>query len=98
MALVAIIMFGIWTYIGYNTVIFLAGMGNVPTEIYEAAEIDGANRWQLFHYITIPLLSPVTYYLALVALSELSKLSTTFFVMQQPSAQDTVITTSVSDL
>ncbi len=96
MALVSIIMFGIWTFVGYNTVIFLAGLGNIPTEIYEAAEIDGANQWQLFRHITVPLLSPVTYYLALIGFIGTFKAFNHIYVMQEPSAQDTVITTSVS--
>ena len=60
LALVSIIMFGIWTYVGYNTVIFLAGLGSISPAIYEAAEIDGANKWQLFRHVTVPLLSPIT--------------------------------------
>ncbi|RME63115.1 MAG: sugar ABC transporter permease [Caldilineae bacterium] len=96
MALVSIIAFGIWTFVGYNTVIFLAGLGNIPTEVYEAAEIDGANQWQLFRHITIPLLSPVTFYLSLIGFIGTFKAFNHIFVMQEPSARDTVITTSVS--
>ena len=58
LALVSIIMFGIWTYVGYNTVIFLAGLGSISPSIYEAAEIDGANKWQLFRPCSRP--SPST--------------------------------------
>jgi ABC-type sugar transport system permease subunit len=64
LALVTIILFGVWTFIGYNTVIFLAGLGSISKEIYEAAEIDGANDIGLFRHITLPLLSPVTFYLS----------------------------------
>ncbi len=96
MALVAIIIFGVWTYVGYNTVIFLAGLGSISPDVYEAAEIDGANQWQLFRYITVPLLSPVTFYLSLIGFIGTFKAFNHIFVMQQPSAQDTVITTSVS--
>jgi multiple sugar transport system permease protein len=96
MALVAIIMFGIWTYVGYNTVIFLAGLGSIPTDVYEAAEIDGAGQWQLFRYITVPLLSPVTFYLSLIGFIGTFKAFNHIFVMMQPSAQDSVITASVS--
>jgi multiple sugar transport system permease protein len=95
MALVAIIAFGVWTFIGYNTVIFLAGLGNIPKEVYEAAEIDGANQWQLFRHITIPLLSPVTFYLSLIGIIGTFKAFNHIFVMQEPSAQGTVVTTSV---
>jgi multiple sugar transport system permease protein len=96
MALVAIILFGIWTYVGYNTVIFLAGLGSIPHELYEAAEIDGANRWQIFRYITIPLLSPITFYLAIIAFIGTFKAFNHIYVMRVPSAQGTVDVTSVT--
>lgn len=96
MALVSIMLFGIWSFVGYNVVIFLAGLGNIPQDVYEAAEIDGAGQWQLFRHITIPLLSPVTFYLSLIGFIGTFKAFNHIFVMQQPSAQDTVVTTSVS--
>jgi len=66
LALVAIIIYNIWTYVGYNTVIYLAGLGTVPGEMYEAAEIDGASRWEVLRHITIPLVSPTTYFLIMM--------------------------------
>ena len=96
MALFSITMFGVWTFIGYNTVIFLAGLGNIPIELYEAAEIDGANQWRLFRHITIPLLSPVTFYLSLIGFIGTFKAFNHIYVMQQPSAQGTVETASVA--
>lgn len=95
MALVTIVLFGIWTYVGYNTVIFLAGLGSIPHELYEAAQIDGANTWQLFRGITLPLLSPVTFYLALVAFIGTFKAFNHIYVMRVPSAQGTTNVTSV---
>ncbi|NOZ29396.1 MAG: sugar ABC transporter permease [Chloroflexi bacterium] len=96
MALVSIIFYGIWTYVGYNTVIFLAGLGSIPSELYEAAEIDGANGWQLFRHITLPLLSPVTFYLSLIAFIGTFKAFNHIYVMRMPSAQGTVDTASVT--
>jgi multiple sugar transport system permease protein len=95
MALVSIILFGIWTYIGYNTVIFLAGLGSIPHELYEAADIDGAGAWQSFRYLTLPLLSPVTFYLAIVAFIGTFKAFNHIYVMRTPAAQDTVNVASV---
>ncbi len=66
LALVAVIIYNIWTYVGYNTVIYLAGLGNIPHTLYEAAEIDGASRWQMLRKITIPLVSPTTYFLVMM--------------------------------
>jgi multiple sugar transport system permease protein len=95
LALVTIIIFGVWTYVGYNAVIFLAGLGNIPQEIYEAAEIDGANRFHMFRHITMPLLSPVTFYLSLVAFIGTFKAFNHIYVLRVPSAQDSVITASI---
>jgi multiple sugar transport system permease protein len=96
MALFSIILFGVWTYVGYNTVIFLAGLGSIPNELYEAAEIDGAGRWGIFRNITFPLLSPVTFYLALIAFIGTFKAFNHIYVMRVPSALGTVDVTSVA--
>lgn len=52
----SIIVFSIWADIGYNIVLFTAGIDGIPGEFYEAAELDGANGWQKFRHITLPLL------------------------------------------
>jgi multiple sugar transport system permease protein len=96
MALFSIILFGVWTYVGYNTVIFLAGLGSIPSELYEAAEIDGAGKLQVFRNITFPLLSPVTFYLALIAFIGTFKAFNHIYVMRVPSALGTVDVTSVA--
>src|SRR5208283_4861944 len=59
-ALWAVILIGIWRATPYYMVIFLAGLQAIPTESYEAAEIDGASRWSVFWDITLPLLKPTT--------------------------------------
>lgn len=96
LALVSIILFGIWTYVGYNTVIFLAGLGSIDRVLYEAAEIDGADRWRQLRFITVPLLSPVTFYLSIIGFIGTFKAFNHIFVMMEPSAQNTVVTTSVN--
>ena len=65
LALVAIMIYGIWTYVGFDTVIFLAGLGAIPNELYEVADIDGAGGWAQFRHVTLPLLSPTIYFLSL---------------------------------
>lgn len=85
MALTVIIMLSIWTFVGYNTVIYLAGLGNIPTELTEAAEIDGANKWDVFRHITFPLLSPTTYFLSLIAVIGTFKAFNTIWVMRRAS-------------
>jgi len=59
---------GIWWGLGYNMVIFLAGLQNVPTSLVEAAQIDGANKWHIFRNVTVPLLSPTTFFLTITAI------------------------------
>ena len=54
-ALVAVILVGAWKRLGFNAMIYLAGLQGVPGELYEAALVDGANAWQRFAYITCPL-------------------------------------------
>jgi multiple sugar transport system permease protein len=62
-ALPAIIIVSIWKDLGFGMVIFLAGLQGIPRELYEAAKIDGVNRWQNFHYIVFPLLNSTIVFL-----------------------------------
>ncbi len=95
LALVVIIIYSIWTYVGYDTVIYLAGLGNISNEINESAAIDGANRWQIFRHITLPLLSPTTYFLSLIAVIGTFKAFNHIYVLRHPMALGTVDTFSV---
>jgi ABC-type sugar transport system permease subunit len=67
LALVTIVFVTVWYYVGFHAVIFLAGLTNIPPEYEEAAIIDGASGWQVFRTITVPLLSPTTYMLAIIS-------------------------------
>jgi ABC-type sugar transport system permease subunit len=58
----------LWKGLGYDVVIFLAGLQGIPRMYYEAAEIDGATPWQRFRYITLPLLSPVTFFVLVIGI------------------------------
>jgi len=66
LALVSLIVYTTWVFVGYDIVIFLAGLVNIPGELYEAAKVDGAKGWHLFRHITLPLLSPTTFFLLLI--------------------------------
>jgi multiple sugar transport system permease protein len=63
----ALVLMSVWRHLGYNVIIFLAGLQNIPQEYYDAAAIDGARGWKLFSYITWPLLSPTTYFLTVIS-------------------------------
>jgi multiple sugar transport system permease protein len=95
MALVCVILLGIWTYTGYNAIIFMAGLGNIPTDLYEAAKVDGASEWHLFRHITLPLLSPVTFYLSILGFIGTFTAFNTLFVMRTPASQGTLDTAAL---
>ena len=95
LALIVIILYNIWSYIGYDTVIFLAGLGGIPGELYEAASIDGAGRWAQFRHITLPLLSPTTYFLTLLAVIGTFKAFNHVWVMRKGAALGTTDTASI---
>jgi len=66
-AMPAIIIVNIWKNLGFNTMIFLAGLQGIPEDLYEASKLDGANQWQQFHYITLPMISPTTLFLTITS-------------------------------
>lgn len=68
LALVAVIIFAIWQSLGFDVIIFLAGLTNINAELYEAGRIDGANGWQLFRHITVPLLAPTIFFLLVISI------------------------------
>ncbi len=81
LAMVAVCIYNIWVFVGYNTVIYLAGLGSISSELYEAARIDGAGRGQLLRYITLPLVSPTTYFLILMGIIGTFKAINHIYVM-----------------
>ncbi len=95
LALVVIIIYNIWVFAGYSTVIFLAGLGNIPKELYEAARIDGASGWRVFRHITLPLLSPTTFFLMLIATIGTFQAFTQIFLMRRAGAYDAVDTINI---
>jgi multiple sugar transport system permease protein len=64
-AMPSLVMITIWKNAGFNMVIWLAGLQAIPRELHEAAAIDGASNLQIFRYVTLPLLSPTTFFLAI---------------------------------
>ena len=96
LALMVIIIHNIWTYVGYDTVIYLAGLGNISKEMTDSAEVDGANRWQVFRHIIFPLLSPTTYFLSLIAIIGTFKAFNTIWIFRSNLALGTTDTFSIS--
>lgn len=94
LALVSIIIYTTWVFVGYDIVIFLAGLGNIPGELYDAARVDGAKGWQLFRYITFPLLSPTTFFLLIITVIGTFKAFNHIYIMTLGGPGDA--TTNVS--
>ncbi len=67
-ALYTLVVVYIWKMAGYHMILFLSGLQNIPDVFYEAATIDGANGWQSFRHITLPLLSSTTFFIGIIAL------------------------------
>jgi multiple sugar transport system permease protein len=65
-ALWSIVIASVWKSVGFDFVIFLAGAQNVPRHLYEAAAIDGANGWQQFRHVTLPMLTPTIFFAVVV--------------------------------
>jgi multiple sugar transport system permease protein len=66
-AMPSLILLGIWQGLGFHMVIFLAGLQAIPGHLYEAAAIDGATWWARFRYITVPLISPTTFFVLVIS-------------------------------
>ena len=96
MALVAVALVSIWHFAGYDIVIYLAGLFNVPPDLYEAARIDGATEGQIFWKITFPLLSPTTFFLLTISTIGAFRAFTMFYVLTSGGPLNT--TTSVTFL
>jgi multiple sugar transport system permease protein len=81
-ALPALIVKSLWA-IGANMIILLAGLQAVPTSLYEAAKIDGANQWHEFRHVTLPMLSPVLFFVIVISTINSFQILTDVLVMTQ---------------
>nr|WP_317379480.1 sugar ABC transporter permease [uncultured Faecalimonas sp.] len=86
-AIYSIAVVGIWGVIGYNMVLFLAGLQEIPRDYYEAAEIDGANAVQKFFKITIPLISPTMFFVVVTRVIASLQVFDSIFMMIDKSSQ-----------
>jgi multiple sugar transport system permease protein len=96
LALGAIIIYSWWVFIGYYALIYMNGLTAIPRQLYEAAEVDGAGKFRSFFSITLPLLSPTTYFLSLLGVIGTFKAFTQLIVLRNSAAAGTVDPLSVS--
>jgi multiple sugar transport system permease protein len=93
--LLTAILYTIWVFSGYNAVIFMAGLGNIPADIYEAAQVDGAGRWDIFRKIVFPMISPTTFFLTVLAVIGTFRAFTHIWVLRMADARGAMDTTTV---
>jgi multiple sugar transport system permease protein len=90
-AMFAIVILSVWRWMGYYAVIILAGLQGVPSALYEAATIDGANRWQSFSKITLPLISPAIFFVVVTAIISSFQVFEQMYIMTRGGPQDSTI-------
>lgn len=88
-SLPAVAVMSIWSAIGFNFIITLAGIQAIPDDLYESASIDGAGRWQSFRFITLPMLSPTLLFLLVIGTIGSLQAFTQFHLLI-PDSPDTV--------
>jgi multiple sugar transport system permease protein len=66
LAMLSIILLSVWKQFGYTMIIFIAGLQNIPDDLYEAARIDGAGAWRQFRHVTVPMLGPTFLFVGVV--------------------------------
>lgn len=80
-AMAGVILTTVWKDIGFVTVIYLAGLQEIPESLGEAAALDGAGRWQAFRYITLPMLAPTTFFVTTISLISSFQVFDQVFIM-----------------
>lgn len=98
-ALPSLMLIQIWIQLGYNIIIFIAGLQSIPKDLYEAADIDGANSWRKFRNITVPCISPTTFFLLVTGVIGSFKIFDLIQVLTQggPANSTTVIVYELYD-
>ena len=84
-ALLAVVIVFAWMTFGFNTVLFVAGLQSVPKELLEAAQLDGANAWQRFRNVTLPVLRPTTFFVTVTTTILALQLFDIVFVLPAPN-------------
>lgn len=88
-AMWALVFMSIWTGLGPRMVLFLAGILGIPPSLYEAAELDGANRWRSFWSVTLPMLAPTTFFVLVTSSISAMNVFTPVYMMTKGGPQET---------
>ncbi|NQV72110.1 extracellular solute-binding protein [bacterium] len=87
-ALISVMIVNIWISVGYQMIIFLAGLKGIPGTYYDAARVDGANKWHQFWHITLPLLRPTTLFILVTSIISSFQVFTLVFIMTEGGPLD----------
>lgn len=88
----SVVLLTLWKNVGFTMVIYLAALQGVPQELYDAANVDGASAWQRFRNVTLPLVSPTTFFLFVIQMIGAFQLFTEAFVMTQGGPAQSTLT------
>lgn len=97
-AIYTVIVVGIWSAIGYNMVLLIAGLQEIPKDYYEAADIDGASAWHQFRNITLPLVTPTLFFVVVTTVIGAFQVFDVIFMMIAPSSEAMYKTQSLAYL
>jgi len=82
-AMASIVFMNAWWSVGFNTIIYLAALQGIPEELFQAAQVDGANKLQVFRHITLPLLKPITLYVTVLCAANSFQMFDEAYMMTQ---------------
>ncbi len=96
-ALAALAILGVWSGAGYNMVIFLAGLTDIPPHLYDAAKVDGAGPWQQFWHVTVPMLRNTLVFVTVMTIISAFQVFTSVYIMTQggPERSTEVLTYTI---
>lgn len=92
----AIVIMSVWKEVGFFMVVFLAGLQAIPSDLYEAARVDGSNGWQVFRHITVPLLKPTILFVSVISMITGLQVFVPQWVMTQGGPVDSTLVMSLN--
>jgi multiple sugar transport system permease protein len=92
LAMPAIVLMSVWKGFGYYMIIFLAGLQNIPEDLYESASLEGANFWQQFKSITLPMLAPTTLLISIITIAGYFQIFAEPYIMTQGGPLNSTLT------
>lgn len=93
MALFSTIVLVVWRFAGFNMLILLTGLQSIPTDVYEAAKVDGANRWRVFRHVTLPLLRPTIALMLILSITGSLLAFEQFFIFTRGGPDNSTVST-----